>query len=75
MLWIVLILVGFVFFNDSSGISLVIPGVFLLLHCAEIPVSLKIGKTKGLSTATVVANTLIFGFTWWVPVKMGVFDL
>jgi hypothetical protein len=74
-LWIGVIYLGFVLFPNNTGAALLVPGVLLLMHCAEIPVSSKIGRDKGLSFARVVVKTVIFGFTWWVPVKYGVFDL
>jgi hypothetical protein len=36
--------------------------------------SIPIGKKAGISTGTTVLKTLLFGFTWWLPVKMGVID-
>lgn len=45
------------------------------LHIVEIPmVSLKIGREKGIPALTVVLNTLLYGFTWWLPLKKGVID-
>ncbi len=72
LLWSAVILLGFVIFPNGANVAWLILGALLLLHCVEIPLSLKIGKAKGLSTAPVVFKTLLFGFTWWVPLKMGV---
>jgi hypothetical protein len=44
----------------------------VVIHAAELPISLKIGKQAGFSNKTVVLNTLLFGFTWWLPVKKGI---
>jgi hypothetical protein len=74
-LWIGVICLGFVLFPNNTGAALAVPGLLFLAHCAEIPASSKIGRDKGLSLVRVVVKTLIFGFTWWVPVKKGVFDL
>jgi uncharacterized membrane protein HdeD (DUF308 family) len=74
-LWIGVICLGFVLFPNNTGSALLFPCVLFLMHCAEIPVSSKIGRDKGLSLARVGVKTIIFGFTWWVPVKKGVFDL
>lgn len=72
LLWIAVILLGFVIFPNGANVAWLILIILLLIHCAEISLSLKIGKAKGLSTAAVVFKTLVFGFTWWVPLKKGV---
>ena len=47
----------------------------VVLHIVEIPaVSLKIGREKGLPSMIVVMNTLLYGFTWWLPLKKGIID-
>ena len=72
LLWIAVILLGFVIFPNRGGVAWVVLGILILIHCAEIPLSLKIAKARGLSTAPVVLKTMLFGFTWWVPLKKGV---
>ena len=74
LLWVAVILLGFVLFPGSAVGKALLPVVVLVIHCAEIPVSLKIGKVKGVSPARVAINTAIFGFTWWLPLKKGVID-
>jgi|WetSurMetagenome_2_1015567.scaffolds.fasta_scaffold1178455_1 hypothetical protein len=44
------------------------------LHLAESPVGLKIGRAKNLSITRSLVKTWLFGFTWWLPLKMGVID-
>jgi hypothetical protein len=41
-------------------------------HPLELALSLRIGKRAGLSVFRTVLKTLAFGFTWWVPLKLGV---
>ncbi|MCD6570984.1 MAG: hypothetical protein J7L53_09815 [Deltaproteobacteria bacterium] len=41
-------------------------------HPLELLVSLGIGKKMGLSLLRTVTKTLLFGFTWWLPLKLGV---
>jgi len=36
----------------------------VIVHSAELFISLKIGKEKGLSVQTTVTKTLLYGFTW-----------
>jgi hypothetical protein len=45
----------------------------LALHIAEIPMtSLKIGKEKNIAVPVTIIKTLLFGFTWWLPLKKGI---
>jgi uncharacterized protein YhhL (DUF1145 family) len=55
-------------------IWLVIACIWVITHPLELILSIPIGKKAGISTGTTVLKTLLFGFTWWLPVKMGVLD-
>lgn len=46
--------------------------VLFVLHLFELKTALKIGHEKGLSTLRIVVMNLLFGFTWWVPLKRGI---
>jgi hypothetical protein len=43
-------------------------------HPLELIFSIPIGKAKGIPVKTTVLKTLAFGFTWWLPLKIGVID-
>lgn len=45
-----------------------------IVHPLELKISLPIGRQKGLRPEWVFAMTLLFGFTWWLPLKRGVLD-
>lgn len=47
--------------------------IFSIVHPIELIISLPIGKKAGFSIEKSVLGTLLFGFTWWLPVKLGVF--
>jgi len=74
VLWVVVILLGLILFPDNNAGKAVLPAALLILHCAEIPISLKVGAAKGLPSSRVIVNTALYGFTWWLPLKKGVFD-
>jgi len=42
-----------------------------ILHPLELAVSLPIAKEKGVTLESAVIKTLLFGFTWWLPLKLG----
>jgi len=41
-------------------------------HPLELAVSTGIGRKAGLTVMHSIIKTLAFGFTWWVPLKLGV---
>ena len=43
-------------------------------HPLELVAALPVGKKAGLSLERTIAMTLIFGITWWLPLKLGVFE-
>jgi len=53
---------------------LVITCIWVITHPLELILSMPIGKKAGISTGRTVLKTMLFGFTWWLPVKMGVID-
>ncbi len=42
-------------------------------HSIELKQSLPIAKEAGVPLGTAIVKTLVFGLTWWVPLKRGVF--
>lgn len=63
----------------GGGYLLKLPGLgwglyaaLIVLHVFELKTALQVGRDKGLSTLRVVVMNLIFGFTWWVPLKQGI---
>jgi hypothetical protein len=46
--------------------------IWAIGHPLELFVSIPIGKKAGLSIRRTVVKTLFLGFTWWLPLKLGV---
>ena len=44
----------------------------VLLHTSEITIARKIGSEKNISLLRVAVKTILFGFTWWLPLKKGI---
>ncbi len=55
-----------------AGAALLL-GLFLL-HLAETQTALKIGRARQIPDTRAVLLNLAFGFTWWLPLKSGVWD-
>lgn len=52
-----------------AGFWYLAAGIFLL-HFAEIfAAGARVGRRAGKSLAASVALTLVFGYTWWLPLK------
>ena len=75
VLWGAVIALGLYLFPENRTLGAL--GLFLLvlaIHVSEIPVAYKIGTGKKLSAPRTILKTLVFGFTWWVPLKKGIID-
>lgn len=53
-------------------IWLVITCIWVIGHPLEMILSIPIGKKAGINAGTSILKTMLFGFTWWLPVKMGI---
>ncbi len=73
-LWAIAAAVGYLLIQESLLKAWGFFIVLVFLHAAELPISLKIGRENGLSAQTVVIKTMLYGFTWWVPVKKGIIE-
>ena len=49
--------------------------VWAIIHPVEIPLAYGLAaKGAGVSLKRTVVKTILYGFTWWVPLKMGVLE-
>jgi hypothetical protein len=46
--------------------------IWALGHPLELLISSRVGKKMGVSLLRTTIKTLLFGFTWWLPLKLGV---
>ncbi|MDY6823435.1 MAG: hypothetical protein SWH68_06505 [Thermodesulfobacteriota bacterium] len=53
---------------------IVITVLWVAGHPLELIAALPIARSAGYTPGQAVINTLIFGITWWIPVKLGVFQ-
>ncbi|MES1924560.1 hypothetical protein [Salinisphaera sp. T31B1] len=47
--------------------------VVMMIHMLEFPLAFIAVRDRGVRWGTTIMATLIFGFTWWVPTRRGVF--
>lgn len=53
----------------------IIAGVILAAHLLEIPLAMHKLKDKNPSFGRLAVGTLLFGYTWWVPAKKGIYQV
>jgi hypothetical protein len=46
---------------------------WLFGHPLELLVARGVGASSGISPKSTLIKTLVYGITWWLPVKLGVF--
>jgi hypothetical protein len=49
-------------------------GALMLLHIVELKTAFRIGRKHKLKTGRILLMTLLFGFTWWLPLKRGILN-
>ena len=52
-----------------AGILLLI-GI-VLLHAVELKTAMRIGRGQGIPAIKIIIMDMLFGFTWWFPLKNG----
>lgn len=50
-----------------------IAAIVLVAHALEVPLALYFLKGRQASPIRVCVMTLLFGYTWWVPARRGIF--
>ena len=66
--------IGLLFFSPEPWLGAVLILGILVLHICELKTALQIGRNKNLSDARIWLMCLAFGYTWWLPLKIGLFD-
>ncbi|MFP4444990.1 MAG: hypothetical protein ACLFPD_01925 [Desulfosudaceae bacterium] len=56
-----------------TGLWWVILILWVIGHPLELFQSLSVGRQAGIATGRTIIMTLVFGITWWIPIKLGVF--
>ena len=49
-------------------------GIVLIIHVTELVAAFIALKGLNVPPLTVIAKTLIFGFIWWLPRRLGVYQ-
>ncbi len=66
------------FLANLEGVAhtswLIITLIWCIAHPLELFVSMPVAKNAGVSAVKTTIMTVLFGVTWWLPLKQGVFE-
>lgn len=48
-------------------------GLIIIIHILEIPLAFLAVRERRIAWSLTMINTLLFGFTWWVPARRGLY--
>jgi hypothetical protein len=71
LLYIILIGYGYILNVPWLGWTLFL--LLMMLHLSEMKKAFTIGHEKGLKDGRIIFMNMVFGFTWWLPLKRGIF--
>jgi len=61
--------------GQSGHLVVLLATVVLVAHVLEIPVAFKVLKDRKPAALRVILGTFLFGFTWWLPAKRGIYPV
>lgn len=70
------IVATFTFFTDDNAFDLIWIKLWMALffiHFMELPIAFLATQERPASMVQTILMTMLFGFTWWLPVRLGVF--
>jgi hypothetical protein len=72
LLYAAVIAGGYVIHQPRPG--WVLAALLAIFTLTEIYTALRIGKEKQVHLLRIICMTILFGFTWWVPLRQGIID-
>ncbi|MFT7126406.1 MAG: hypothetical protein ACI9HX_000076 [Pseudoalteromonas tetraodonis] len=70
------IVATYTLFTNPDAFGLIWIKVWLIMfiaHVFELPIAFLATKERPASMVQTIFMTMLFGFTWWLPVRLGVF--
>ncbi len=61
--------------GKTDSVMVWISAIILIAHVLEIPIAMQVLKAKNPAPGRLVLGTLLFGFTWWLPAKKGIYEV
>ena len=60
---------------DLSHRAVLLALVILIAHVLEIPLALKLLRERQPALPRLILMTTLFGFTWWLPARRGLYSV
>ena len=61
--------------GQSGHFVVLLAGVILVAHVLELPLAFRVLKHRNPAPLRVLLGTFLFGFTWWLPAKRGIYPV
>ncbi len=59
--------------GQSQHRLVLLAAIILAAHVLELPLAFGVLRGRGVSPIKTLLLTLVFGFTWWLPVRRGIY--
>jgi hypothetical protein len=64
---------GLLVTGHSQHWLVLVAAVILAAHVLELPLAFMVLRGRNAAPSRVILMTLLFGFTWWLPARRGVY--
>lgn len=61
--------------GDADAIMVWVGAILLVIHVLEIPLAYLVLREQNPAPLKLAVHTLLFGFTWWLPARRGVYEV
>ncbi|MDB5977652.1 MAG: hypothetical protein JWR07_4412 [Nevskia sp.] len=59
--------------GQSGHWLVLVAAVILAAHVLEVPLAFMVLRGRGAAPLRVTLMTLVFGYTWWLPARRGIY--
>jgi hypothetical protein len=67
--------IGLLVMGQSHHWLVLVAAVILAAHMLELPLAFMVLRGRGAAPLRVTIMTLLFGYTWWLPARRGIYAL
>ena len=65
---------AFIASGQTERRLVLVAAIIFGLHVLELPVAFRVLRGRNLSSLKIFTMTMLFGYTWWVPVRVGAYS-
>lgn len=64
---------AFIATGQTERRLVLVAAIVFVLHVVELPVAFRVLRGRNLSPLRIFTMTMLFGYTWWLPVRLGAY--